>query len=187
MRNLFLFSFLFTVFVSFGNDLPNDLPRQVARELKKQFGKNEVVLFEENREALLDKTGRFFRIQSNSDSATRGYLHYGRVKTCRAGGCALPGKNDSGADSEYFDYLILFGADASVQSVKIYNYQASYGHEITSRGWLKQFREFTTDDTLRVGKNIDTISGATVSVHAITNDVQWKTRLLKKIILYGQL
>ncbi|SHJ76735.1 FMN-binding domain-containing protein [Tangfeifania diversioriginum] len=183
MKKLFLFSFLFTALASFGNGIPDDLPRQVSRELKKQFGKNEVVLAEENNAALPDKTGQFFRILSDSDSTTEGYLHYGRVKTCRAGGCALPGGNDSGTDSEYFDYLIVFGTDASVQAVKIYNYQASYGHEIAARGWLKQFRDFTTDDTLDVGKNIDGISGATVSVHAITDDVQWKTQLLKEMIL----
>ncbi|MGM0621702.1 MAG: FMN-binding protein [Bacteroidota bacterium] len=183
MQKLFLISLLFTAFVSFGNGLPDDLPHQVSRELKKQFGKNEVVLAEENIAALPGKTGQFFRILSNSDSTTEGYLHYGRVKTCRAGGCSLPGEGDSGADGEYFDYLIVFGTDASVQAVKVYNYQASYGHEIAARGWLRQFRNLTSGDTLEVGKNIDAISGATVSVHAITDDVQWKTKMLQEIIL----
>ncbi|WP_372933823.1 FMN-binding protein [Mariniphaga sediminis] len=34
---------------------------------------------------------------------------------------------------------------------------------------------------MEVGKDIDAISGATVSVHAITDDVQWKTKLFQEM------
>jgi len=64
----------------------------------------------------------------------------------------------------------------------VYNYQATHGQEVTNKGWLKQFQGYDGSRSLTVGKSIDAISGATVSVLGITNDVQEKTRLLKQII-----
>ncbi|HCY41547.1 MAG TPA: FMN-binding protein, partial [Prolixibacteraceae bacterium] len=48
--------------------------------------------------------------------------------------------------------------------------------------WLKQFQGYDGTRPLTVGKSIDAISGATVSVFSITDDIQEKTRLLKKIV-----
>ncbi len=45
-----------------------------------------------------------------------------------------------------------------------------------AKGWLKQFTGYDGSDTLEVGKNVDAISGATISVYGITLDVQMKTR-----------
>jgi len=82
---------------------------------------------------------------------------------------------------EFFDYLIVFDTNLSVQQVKVYNYQATHGQEVTTKGWLKQFQGYDGSRSLTVGKSIDAISGATVSVYEITNDIQEKTRLLKQI------
>ncbi len=83
---------------------------------------------------------------------------------------------------EYFDYLIVFDSGLSVQQVKIYNYQATHGQEVTNKGWLKQFQGYNGSRPLTVGKSIDAISGATVSVSEITSDIQEKTQLLKKLV-----
>jgi Na+-translocating ferredoxin:NAD+ oxidoreductase RnfG subunit len=167
----------------FGQNFPDDLPRQIIRELNSQFEEEEFVLVEKRMKNQVLHNDKFYLIRAKDKTQTNGYLHYGRVKTCRAGGCSLPGNQATDDfESEYFDYFILYNSDFSVETVKIYNYQASYGHEISARGWLKQFRGFTVDDSLEVGKNIDAISGATVSVVAITDDVQWKTKLLKEAI-----
>ena len=84
---------------------------------------------------------------------------------------------------EYFDYFILFDITKTVQIVKVFNYQASRGHEITAKGWLKQFIGHDGSESLQVDKNIDAVSGATISAYAITADVNMKTSLLKKLQL----
>jgi Na+-translocating ferredoxin:NAD+ oxidoreductase RnfG subunit len=105
------------------------------------------------------------------------------VNSCRAGGCSNPALPASGLEtSEYFDYFVVFDGNLSIQQVKVYNYQATHGQEVTNKGWLKQFQGYNGERQLNVGKNIDAISGATVSVYAITNDIQEKTQLLKKIV-----
>ncbi len=125
--------------------------------------------------------GKFFTI-SDSNKLKK-YIYVGRVNSCRAGGCSNPAQSTIGLEtSEYFDYFVIFDASLSVQQVKVYNYQATHGQEVTNKGWLKQFQGYDGNRQLNVGKNIDAISGATVSVQGITNDIQEKTRLLKKIV-----
>nr|WP_321355828.1 FMN-binding protein [uncultured Draconibacterium sp.] len=126
--------------------------------------------------------GKYFLINENNDNAYR-YIYIGRVNSCRAGGCSAGHESPVTLDSEYFDYYILFDKHKTVQVVKVFNYQATHGYEITAKGWLKQFIGFDGSDSLRVDKNIDAISGATISVYAITADVENKTALLKKLQL----
>jgi hypothetical protein len=183
MKKVLFIGFLFTFLITVGQGIPGDLPRPVLRELNSQFGKDEFELVDRSPEKLADKGDKFYSIESPGHPGNKGYIHLGRVKTCRAGGCSIPGNSVSGDfDGEYFDYFILYTADLTVESVKVYNYQASYGHEISARGWLKQFEGFTGKSNLEVGKNIDAISGATVSVIAITEDVKWKTKLLQEAV-----
>lgn len=125
--------------------------------------------------------GKFFTFTDLSN--LKKYIYVGRVNSCRAGGCSNPALPASGLEtSEYFDYFVVFDTSLSVQQVKVYNYQATHGQEVTNKGWLKQFQGYDGNRQLNVGKNIDAISGATVSVQGITNDIQEKTRLLKKIV-----
>lgn len=124
--------------------------------------------------------GKFFSIADLNNQEK--FIYVGRVNSCRAGGCSNPSLPASGLEtSEYFDYFVVFDTNLSVQQVKVYNYQATHGQEVTNKGWLKQFQGFDGSRSLTVGKNVDAISGATVSVHAITNDIQEKTLLLKRI------
>jgi hypothetical protein len=125
--------------------------------------------------------GKFFEI--STDENRYKYIYTGRVNSCRAGGCKIPGETPGDEASEYFDYFILFDRTKSVQAVKVFNYQATHGYEITSRGWLKQFIGYDGSQSLEVSKNIDAISGATISVRAITADVEIKTEILKELKL----
>jgi hypothetical protein len=185
MRRALFIGFLFAFLISVGQGIPDDLPRPVLKELNSQFGKDAFKLVDKSLEKQAEPEERFYMVESPGQPGAKGYLHFGRVKTCRAGGCSLPGNKVSGDfDSEYFDYFILYNANFSIETVKIYNYQASYGHEITARGWLKQFEGFAGKSSLDVGKNIDAISGATVSVYAITEDVKWKTKLLQEAVTH---
>ena len=47
-----------------------------------------------------------------------------------------------------------------------------YGGEVAYEPWRRQFRGARATDSLRVGKEIRSISGATISVHAVTLGVR---------------
>ncbi len=110
------------------------------------------------------------------------YMYVGRVNSCRAGGCSVPGNASTDMSSEYFDYLILFDKRAGIDLVHVFNYRATHGYEICSRGWLRQFSGYNGTEKLEVEKTIDGISGATISVHAITSDVRHRTKQLQDFI-----
>jgi hypothetical protein len=182
MKYILLSGFFLLQFMLKGQVVPKDLPKPVERIITNLFGKDELHLYEKkisDNDFISDK---FFAIHLKGNSELKGYIHIGRVNTCRSEGCSAPGIPGAEGKSEYFEYVIAFSPALTIDNIRIYNYQASYGHEITSRGWLKQFNGFSGKKNLQVGKDIDGISGATISVHAITDDVQWKTRLLKEIL-----
>ena len=129
--------------------------------------------------------GKFLFLAGQNTNELKKYVYVGRVNSCRQGGCSNPTETLKVETPEYFDYLILFDSKLSVQLVKVYNYQATHGQEVTNKGWLKQFQGYDGNRSLTIGKSIDAISGATVSVFGISTDIQEKTRLLKKI-LQGQ-
>lgn len=122
--------------------------------------------------------GKFFEVRS--EDSPYHYMYTGRVNSCRTGGCSLSSRLPGEGESEYFDYFILFDQEKTVRLVRVFNYQATHGHGITARGWLKQFAGHDGSVPLQVDKNIDAISGATISVHAIVYDLNLKTKFLQK-------
>lgn len=125
--------------------------------------------------------GKFFVTGSTNVSQLH-YMYVGRVNSCRAGGCSVSLNASTDISSEYFDYFILFDKQAGIDQVHVFNYRATHGYEICSRGWLRQFSGYNGAEQLEVGKTIDVISGATISVHAITGDVRHRTEQLQEFI-----
>lgn len=125
--------------------------------------------------AVPESPGRFFMVKGQE---VMGYVYVGRVNSCRTGGCSH-GQGPAEGAFEYFDYFILFDEGGVVRQVRVFNYQATHGHGITSRGWLKQFSGYDGSKNLEPGKDIDAISGATISVRSIANEVETRTRELK--------
>ena len=126
-------------------------------------------------------SGRFYTITTPLEASPVKYAYVGRVKTCRSGGCSVVTEYHD-KESEYFDYFILYDSACSIRLVKIYNYQATHGQEVTAKSWLKQFIGYHGEAELLAGKNVDAISGATISVHAINYDIEYRTGLLKQAI-----
>lgn len=128
--------------------------------------------------ALTVNEGKLFKVIDKQQIL--GYVYVGRIKSCRNGGCSKDKNESVSENSEYFDAYFLYNANKTVESVKVYNYRATHGHDVCSRGWLKQFVGFNSDEPLQVGKTIDGISGATISVYALTDEVNYVTQILRK-------
>lgn len=126
--------------------------------------------------------GKFFVVTKTKIPNQIKYVYVGRVNSCRQGGCSNGSSLSNQGNSEYFDYLIIYNSNFEVELVKVHNYQATHGQEMTNKGWLKQFQGYDGSRNLTVGKSIDAIAGATVSVQNITADIQQKTQMLKKLI-----
>ncbi|MBC8256015.1 MAG: FMN-binding protein [Candidatus Marinimicrobia bacterium] len=69
-------------------------------------------------------------------------------------------------------FLILVDLDGKIMSTKVIKYREAYGGEVDNKNWLAQFTDFSDKSDYKVGKNIDGISGATISVNSLTKGVQ---------------
>jgi len=159
-------------------------PKSLYAELSKKHGISSALLQELKitQQANPQLMGKFFKIVGGESNSPL-YLYIGRVNSCRAGGCSNQTVNLPSDQSEYFDYFIIFDSTATIMNVKVFNYQATHGHEITAKGWLKQFIGYTAKTNLEVGKTVDSISGATISVNGITNNIKLVTNVLEKYMV----
>jgi hypothetical protein len=160
-------------------------PRLLHREVNAVFGGKEFLMTElqltGSPEESATASGKFFIIRSFGGENIIAYI--GRVNSCRAGGCSNPSLAGADTESEYFDYFILFDSEKKVKLVRVFNYAATHGQEVAVKRWLDQFAGFGSGKPLRVGKEIDAISGATISVYAIVADIQDKIRLISNHII----
>ena len=173
LKTILFTSIIFWVISSsFSIDDMSELPtRKISKSIEKIW-KTDNFRFKEmdlKNEYPCITYGLFLKVVSQNELL--GYLYSGRVNSCNAGGCSVEA-NTTELTFEYFDYYVLMDSNKQVIWVKIYNYQATHGHEVMSRGWLNQFRGIEPGESLQFGKDIEAISGATVSATAITEDIQ---------------
>ncbi len=162
--------------------IPDYNPRSLQTNLKKitgcdSYSKEELIL--RNLNSIEVENGKFYKISCAGENLA--YVFIGRVNSCRVGGCSID-RPHSG-EFEFFDYFTVYDTSFSVIQVSVYNYEASHGQEITAKGWLKQFVGYHAEAKLETGKNIDAISGATISVNGIVEDVKEKTQILENGIM----
>ncbi len=78
--------------------------------------------------------------------------------------------------SELITYAASIDAKGAVASIEILEYRESHGGEVRLAGWRKQFVGKTAADPVALNKDIENISGATLSCQHLTEGVK---RLLK--------
>jgi Na+-translocating ferredoxin:NAD+ oxidoreductase RnfG subunit len=69
-------------------------------------------------------------------------------------------------------FLVALDATDRLKDVDVLVYREPYGGEVAYEPWRRQFRGKSAADSLRVGREIRSISGATISVHAVTAGVR---------------
>lgn len=83
---------------------------------------------------------------------------------------------------DYFDYFIITDTALTVLKVKILHYRSLYGGEIANKRWLKQFEGITPNDQLEYSKNIDALSGASISAPSLVNSIQKDMLILNNLV-----
>lgn len=80
-----------------------------------------------------------------------------------------------------FDYSVIYNPELGVKSVVVTTYRSSHGAGICSKGWLKQFRGYHGEE-IRLGKEIDSISGATISASSLVEDIQRGYKQMEELV-----
>src|SRR5712691_7680224 len=80
-------------------------------------------------------------------------------------------------------FLVAIDPTDRLKDVDILVYREPYGGEVAYEPWRRQFRGKSTGDSLRVGKEIRSISWATIIVHTFTLGVR---RMLAELTAWHQ-
>lgn len=91
------------------------------------------------------------------------------------------GKND------FFDYMVLLDESLEIQKVVVLIYRSSYGGEIMAKSWLKQFIGKVKGEEMEFGKDIDGISGATISAPSMAKGVKSVSLFLNQLKANGKI
>jgi hypothetical protein len=85
---------------------------------------------------------------------------------------------------DYFDYLLAFNPDLSVLGLTITTYRSPHGAAICQKKWLSQFKGYSGEE-LRLGKEIDAVSGATISATSLLKDLRRCNQILIRLKAEG--
>ena len=80
---------------------------------------------------------------------------------------------------DLFDYMVLLNNDLSIRKVNILVYREDYGGEICSPTFLKQFAGKSYNSKLKLGEDVQGISGATISCRQSVSGVKIITKKAK--------
>lgn len=154
-----LFSHLF-VHSLFGIDKSNcSLHKKETKAVHRAFGENtvtELMQIPEGEDQPVRNMNPGDCIYTITDAGkTTGYLLSTRAK----------GRYD------YFDYCIIYTEDLTIIEVVITVYRSTQGAAVSQKGWLSQFKGYN-GGILKLGPDIDAVSGGTISASSIVQDIQ---------------
>lgn len=73
---------------------------------------------------------------------------------------------------EFITYALAVSPEGTVQGLEVVSYRETHGDEVRAADWRGQFTNRSLADKLKLGKDIDNISGATLSCRNLTDGVR---------------
>lgn len=155
---------------------PEHLHKKFTKQIRKAYDIEGFKVTEVETDSMIFEYD-FMQILDEQE-ALQGYAVVTLANGCKIGGCVNPEDLDPETEHEQFYFSTLYDMNGFIQNVKVLEYTSRYGYEITAKPWLKQFVG-KKGGTLEVDKEIDGISGATISVHSIVNEINKQQGLLE--------
>ena len=84
---------------------------------------------------------------------------------------------------DFFDYGVFYDDELVVRGVLVTRYRSDHGAAICQRKWLQQFNGYE-GGPLTLGKDIDGVSGGTISASSMLTDMQRCHLLVKTWLLH---
>lgn len=78
-------------------------------------------------------------------------------------------------------FLVMFDPNGIIISTSIVKYREPYGGGVSSNRWNEQFKGLNSTSNFDVGKDINSISGATISVYSVSKGIQKLALLIEHI------
>ena len=132
------------------------LDKKITKKLSQEFDGIEI---EKKAIAKSEKGNYWYTLNNKSTKTKLGYMVVTQAKS----------------RSDVFEYMIVFDLDKKIKAVDVLTYREEYGGEIGSKRFLKQFIGKSSETPIRINKEINGISGATISCNSITNSISEMT------------
>ncbi|MDH5367573.1 MAG: FMN-binding protein [Cyclobacteriaceae bacterium] len=162
MKKLFLLLSITVISLSAFIVVENQLPKSAWKKINKEIAKLWPDI-EVEKEQIKDDEYQLFKL--NNGEKLQGYMFLSKA----------PSRYD------HFDYMLIYTPELNIKSAQILVYRESYGGEIGSVRWLKQFIGLNKQNTFELGEDIQGISGATVSCQAATKGFKKSTIIMNKL------
>jgi len=180
MIKVLAFILLFLPIIDFSShqiSFPRIVEKRVAKRLDKFFEKEEYIKTPYHiPDSLAEKSNSYYYLVKSKQGNKVVIMVITIANGCRVGGCDVEHKEDE--EFEQFYLYSLFTLTGELIDIKILDYQGEYGYEVTSKWWLRQFKK-NWSQHFEYGKNIDAISGATISVKSMIREMT----MLQEIII----
>jgi Na+-translocating ferredoxin:NAD+ oxidoreductase RnfG subunit len=88
---------------------------------------------------------------------------------------------------EPIDFAVKFSTSGAVERIEILEYREAYGDEVRGERFRAQFRGKTASDPITAGKDIDIVSGASISSRSVALGVKRDTLVLQLALKRGGL
>ncbi len=156
------------------------IEKRINKNLSKHFNKEEFHKISiQVHDSILNHTNSYFYFVENNEKTSGIYMVITIANGCKVGGCDVDHKVDE--EFEQFWVYSLYNAKAELLELKILDYQSEHGYEITSKWWLKQFVKHQ-NETYVYSKNIDGISGATISIKSMVREMNYLEKIMPVVI-----
>jgi len=166
----------FLVGVSFSKPVE----KRLHKSLYQYFDKEDYQKTELNvHDSILYQTNSFFYYVENGSKSQNVFMVITIANGCKLGGCDVEHEQDE--EFEQFYVYSLYTADSKLVDLKIIDYPSEHGYEITSKWWLKQFIKHQ-EENFEYSKNIDAISGATISIKSMIREMSYIQKCMPSII-----
>lgn len=169
-----IFSISFCFSIAYGQ---SDLQTESEIKIKKIFGEEVAVSFSkvelstEARELIEKKVGhRFYGHHLFMWKITKGERSIGTAYLDNTKGKMQP-----------ISFLVVLDSVSKIINVEIVKYRESHGGQVREKNWLSQFIGKDEESSFKVGKDINSISGATISSHSVSKGVE-RIMLLDKYL-----
>ena len=73
---------------------------------------------------------------------------------------------------EFITYALALTPDGTVRGIEVMDYRETYGYEIRNAEWRRQFVGKHNSDALKLGDDIQNVTGATLSCRHVTQGVK---------------
>ena len=79
-------------------------------------------------------------------------------------------------------FMVMFDTDGKIEHCQIIKYREDHGGQVQDENWLMQFKGKNYKSSFIIGKDIDGISGATISTNSLSKGIFKLSLLIHSII-----